>query len=262
MLENRGIEGDQKDTLLLSLQAVSLSYSTRSVIHNLNLDIERGNIYAIVGATGCGKTSLLHLLAGLLRPSSGTIQFTQSLDQGRVALIPQDYGLFPWKTVHANARMGLEIQRSHRALPHHYAAHCAARVDELLSQLGIAELAERWPASLSGGQKQRTGIARALAPEPALLLMDEPFSALDADIRESLQDLVRSLPSRFGTTPIFVTHDLHEALRIADRIILFHSTNGSTPFTASCIENTQGRAEELKAMLRDALKASRGLDEK
>jgi ABC-type nitrate/sulfonate/bicarbonate transport system ATPase subunit len=237
------------------------------VLEGLDLVVERGLVYAIVGATGCGKTTLLHLMAGLLTAEKGMV--ARGEDRLRVALIPQDYGLFPWKNVRDNALMGMEIRSGRRAKPAE-----RARATAILDELGIGDLADRWPATLSGGQKQRTAIARALAPDPALLLMDEPFSALDADIREDLQDLVRSLPVRHGTTPVLVTHDISEALRVADRIILFRAVRGgpgedvspvstASPvpaaprFVVDTFPNEADRRDEFAALLRDALRSSR-----
>jgi len=235
---------------VLTIRGVRAGYGARVVLDGLDLAVEHGLVHAVVGPTGCGKTSLLHLLAGLLVPERGTVEFSRPADRRRVALIPQDYGLFPWKTVRANALMGLEIRLGRRA-----SVGEQARVDLLLSELGIAALARRWPATLSGGQKQRTAIARALAPEPRLLLMDEPFSALDADIRESLQDLARTLPARFGATVVLVTHDIREALRVADRIILFRA--GAAGFVAESLPNESSRRESLEELLRSSLRASR-----
>jgi NitT/TauT family transport system ATP-binding protein len=204
-------------------------------------------------------------MAGLVAAERGVVEFVRPEDRRRIALIPQDYGLFPWKTVRANALMGIEIKSGRRARPEE-----RTRVRELLAELGIGSLADRWPATLSGGQKQRTAIARALAVEPALLLMDEPFSALDADIREDLQDLVRSLPARHGTTPVLVTHDIAEALRVADRLILFRpahgdllapdavaSGQGERRFVVDSLLNDTSRRDDLALLLRAALRASR-----
>ncbi len=262
---------------VLTIRGVFAGYRDRPVLRGLDLAVERGRVHAIVGATGCGKTTLLHLMAGLVPPERGTVEFPRAEDRRRVALIPQDYGLFPWKTVRSNALMGLEIRDRRRAK-----SEDRRRVEDLLSELGIGSLADRWPATLSGGQKQRTAIARALAPEPALLLMDEPFSALDADIREDLQDLVRSLPARHGTTPVLVTHDISEALRIADRLILFRAAPsvaapsvGAEPeeaavqeggrdaesrFIVECFPNEAAGRAELESRLRAALRASRDRD--
>ncbi len=263
---------------VLAIRGASAGYRDRRVLRDLDLELERGRVHAIVGATGCGKTTLLHLMAGLVPPERGTVEFPRAEDRRRVALIPQDYGLFPWKTVRSNALMGLEIRDRRRAN-----GEDRRRVEALLAELGIGGLADRWPATLSGGQKQRTAIARALAPEPVLLLMDEPFSALDADIREDLQDLVRSLPARHGTTPVLVTHDIAEAFRVADRLILFRAdasvgagaarvTDGGrssgaaaitdgrdagSRFVVECFPNDPSNRTEIEARLRAALRASR-----
>ena len=248
---------------VLTIRDVYAGYRGRLVLQDLNLTVGRGLVHAIVGTTGCGKTTLLHLMAGLVRHERGSVEFPREEDRRRIALIPQDYGLFPWKTVRSNALMGLEI-RNHRKAN----GEERSRAASLLSELGIGGLADRWPATLSGGQKQRTAIARALAPEPVMLLMDEPFSALDADIREDLQDLVKALPSRHGTTPILVTHDIAEALRIADRIILFRAVRTATDdrrpeprFVVECFPNEASRHDELARLLRAALRSSREPDE-
>jgi ABC-type nitrate/sulfonate/bicarbonate transport system ATPase subunit len=223
------------------------------VLDNIDLVFEQGSVYAVVGPTGCGKTTLLHLLSGLVRPSAGTVEFSDPDDARRVALIPQDYGLFPWKTVRRNAVMGIEIQHRKGAARRDALARC----DRILEDLRIQDLAERWPATLSGGQKQRVAIARALAVTPALLLMDEPFSALDADIREDLQDLLRTLPDRFGATPVIVTHDISEALRVADRLIVFRRSGDRGTFTAEETENPPDRRPETETRLRESLRAAR-----
>jgi ABC-type nitrate/sulfonate/bicarbonate transport system ATPase subunit len=239
---------------LVEARDVAFSYGPRPILSGVSLAVERGLVYAVVGPTGCGKTTLLHLLAGLVRPGSGTISFASPEDARRVALIPQDYGLFPWKTVRQNAVMGIEIQHKDKAGRRAAVARC----ETVLKELRIADLSDRWPATLSGGQKQRVAIARALAVAPALLLMDEPFSALDADIREELQDLLRSVPERFGATPVVVTHDIPEALRVADRLILFRA--GRAPgeaYTAEELENRAERRAETEGTLRAALRDAR-----
>ncbi len=234
---------------MIELLGVSAGYGSGPlVIQDLNLSIQGGLVYAVVGPTGCGKTSLLKLLAGLLKPRSGRVVFDNPSDARRVALIPQDYGLFPWKTVRDNAIMGLQIQRRG-------GAEDLGRVDALLKELGIAALSSRWPATLSGGQKQRVAIARALAVKPALLLMDEPFSALDAAMREDLQCLVRSAQTAHGATPVLVTHDIGEALRVADRVVLFaRDLESSAPhFSVEVLEN-DGSGGSTERRLHDALR--------
>lgn len=184
------------------------------VLRDLDLTIARGSFVAIVGASGVGKSTLLRVLIGLMRASTGTVAIaTRSMKRQPLALVFQDSRLLPWRRVIDNVAFGLEgrgLTRSDRR----------ARAMEALAIVGLAELAWRWPHQLSGGQRQRVSLARALAIEPEVLLMDEPFSALDAITRESLQDELVRIWQVTGKTVLFVTHDIEEATYLADRVVV------------------------------------------
>lgn len=171
-----------------------------------------------MGPSGCGKTTLLNLMAGLLLPTAGSLMVGGRPVAPRrpgTALILQDYGLLPWKSVRANAALGLQI----RGLP-------LDKADQGLEEVGLADLGHRWPNQLSGGQRQRVAIARSLALEPDLLLMDEPFSALDALTREEMQDLLRSIWRRRQTTLVLVTHSIAEAVYLGEQILVLSPRPG------------------------------------
>jgi NitT/TauT family transport system ATP-binding protein len=242
---------------VIHVHDATLAYGTHTVFSGVDIRIERGLIHAIIGPTGCGKTSLLMLMAGLLKPAAGSVVFDIEKDRNHVALIPQDYGLFPWKTVGGNVLMGLEIAAARQGLFHPVPAIAKAKTDRLLQELRIHELRNRWPLTLSGGQKQRTAIARALAVDPVLLLMDEPFSALDADTREEMQSLLMELPSTWGATPVIVTHDINEALRVADRLILFRCEDDAATFIVECFPNDRVKKAEIDHRVRAALRNTR-----
>lgn len=169
----------------------------------------------MVGPSGCGKTTLLYLLAGLRRPSRGEIRVQGELltsPRPATGLILQDYGLLPWATAWDNVALGLKIRGMNRA-------EMRRRVEEWMVRLGIFELRHKYPAALSGGQRQRVAIARTLTLEPDLLLMDEPFSSLDAFTREDLQGLAVSLLDEGDRASVLVTHDVQEAVFIGRRIL-------------------------------------------
>lgn len=171
-----------------------------------------GDTLAVVGPSGCGKTTLLSLIAGLLKPSGGTLAVAgRPVDPRRpgTALILQDYGLLPWKSVKRNVSLGLEI----RGLPVEPAV-------KAMTEVGILEFANRWPHQLSGGQRQRVAIARSLALDPDLLLMDEPFSALDAMTREEMQELLLGILQHRRTGIILVTHSIAEAVYLGKHVLV------------------------------------------
>jgi sulfate/thiosulfate transport system ATP-binding protein len=194
-------------------------------LDDVSLHIDDGQFVAVLGPSGSGKTSLLRILAGLDQPDSGSVrrdgQDLLALDARRrgVGLVFQHYALFPHLTVAQNVAFGLRV-RPWRTRPK--AAVIKARVDELLRRVELDQLATRYPAQLSGGQRQRVALARALAIEPRLLLLDEPFGALDAQVRVNLRRWLREFHRSLGITSLFVTHDQDEALEMADRVIVMN----------------------------------------
>lgn len=188
----------------------------------ITLELQPGERVALVGPSGCGKSTLLWCLAGLVEGSSGRVSIDgEPVRPGRprTGLILQDYGLLPWKTAEENAALGLAIRGWSKA-------RRTERVRPLLEALGLDHVRHLYPAQLSGGQRQRVAIARALVLEPDLLLMDEPFSALDALARESLQDLMADLARRRRFTLVLVTHDIAEAAFLAERIAVLSPRPG------------------------------------
>jgi NitT/TauT family transport system ATP-binding protein len=208
----------------LSLRNVTVEFSGHAVLEGIDLDIRRGEFLCVVGSSGCGKTTMLRLAAGLLQPTRGTVSYEgQPMLSPRpdIAIVFQDYSraLLPWRTAASNVSLALEA----RGMP---AAQRASRIHELLTTMGLQGHADKFPGLMSGGMQQRLQIARCLAQEPALLLMDEPFGALDAMTRSVLQDEILRLVAGTGTTVFFVTHDLEEALYLGDRVIAMKPNPG------------------------------------
>lgn len=187
--------------------------------------VERGDAWAVLGPSGCGKTTLLYLLAGLRFPNSGRVLVDgQPLTRPRphTGLILQDYGLLPWATVRQNAELGLRIRNFYGPDGKHSPQDFQPdlQVEPWLDRLGLLPVAENYPGQISGGQRQRTAIARTLALQPDLLLMDEPFSSLDAPTRENLQNLTLELKAEQNLTLIIVTHTIEEAAILGRKILL------------------------------------------
>jgi NitT/TauT family transport system ATP-binding protein len=202
---------------MVRFEGVSLAYRQRApLLSGFDYSFEAGRIHGIIGKSGCGKTSLLYLMAGLLSPGLGRITIGGSpAAPGRrdIAIILQEFGLFPWKNCRENLALGLELRKTDKR-------ETARRVEAILSDLDLTGLGDRFPGQLSGGERQRLAIGRALILEPELLLLDEPFSALDAMARELLQDRLLSLQKERSRplTVIHVTHSIEEAVFLSHRI--------------------------------------------
>jgi len=207
-------------------QALDVGYAAGSkVITGLDLIIEAGTFLSILGPSGCGKSTLLRVVADLLEPLSGSITVLGDAPRAvrsrrDVGFVFQDSTLLPWRTVRDNIRLPLAIGQSRLT------RKIDDRTDELLAMMGIEAFAERYPHQLSGGQRQRVAIARALLGEPRLLLMDEPFGALDEITRDRLNDELLDLWRRTGATILFVTHSIAEAVYLGERIIVLAANPG------------------------------------
>jgi sulfate/thiosulfate transport system ATP-binding protein len=209
----------------VTIEGLGKSFGQGSVLDGIDLVIDDGEFMALLGPSGSGKTSLLRIIAGLEQASAGRLMIGErdalSLPPGerRIGFVFQNYALFRHMRVFDNIAFGLAVKRR-RERPSR--SEIAARVAELLDLVQLAGLERRFPAQLSGGQRQRVALARALAVEPRLLLLDEPFGALDAGVRVALREWLRALHDRLGLTSIFVTHDQEEALALADRIAVLN----------------------------------------
>ena len=202
---------------MIRVRGVEVAFGRVEVLRGVDVDVEGGELLAVLGPSGCGKTTLLRAVAGFVTPRAGSISVGGRVlvdgrtfvpaHRRRVAVVPQEGALFPHLTVAGNVGFGLPRSAAR-----------GARVAELLALAGLEGLGERMPHELSGGQQQRVAVARALAPEPDVVLLDEPFSALDAALRASLRADVRDLLRRSGTTAVLVTHDQEEALSVADTV--------------------------------------------
>jgi NitT/TauT family transport system ATP-binding protein len=209
--------------LSLAIRGVSMAYGDgRVVVKDINLEVQQGQFVSLIGASGCGKTTLLNLVAGFLHPSSGRVEldsFPVQRPGPDRSMVFQDDAVFPWYTVQQNVEYALRFRGIKRA-------DRARRVAELISLVGLAGRERAYPRELSGGMRKRVDVARALAPQPRVLLMDEPFAALDAITKMRLQSEFLRLWDQSGMTVLFVTHDIEEALFLSDRVVLMASNPG------------------------------------
>ncbi|MFY7776963.1 MAG: sulfate/molybdate ABC transporter ATP-binding protein [Elstera sp.] len=207
----------------ITVKGLVKGFGSFTALHGVDLDIHTGELLAILGPSGSGKTTLLRLLAGLEQPDAGSIRFGAKDVAGNlpgdrdVGFVFQHYALFRHMSVFENVAFGLRVRPSKTRPPE---SEIRKRVNDLLSLVQVDWLADRYPTQLSGGQRQRVALARALAIEPQVLLLDEPFGALDAKVRRELRRWLRDLHRRLGMTTVFVTHDQEEALDLADRVVV------------------------------------------
>ncbi|MFZ5969696.1 MAG: ABC transporter ATP-binding protein [Bacillota bacterium] len=229
---------------MLEIDTLSVNYrsgkETVKALGPIDIKIGSGDIYALIGPSGCGKSTLLHVLSGILKDYGGQVKLNgENLDPKKhdIGFIPQNFGLLPWKNVQKNCLLSLKIK--HQTIDH----SLVERMDYIMAKLNIHSLKDRYPRELSGGQKQRVAIARAFIMNPDLLLMDEPFSALDALTREEAQELFIDIWNQYRTTTIFVTHSIEEAIYMGKKVIIMSHSPGTV---VEIIDNPLFNTENLR----------------
>ena len=205
--------------MYVEMKHITKTFDGFQASKDVNFGVEKGHLAALLGPSGSGKTTILRMIAGLDRPDSGDILINGARvndlpgSKRGIGFVFQNYALFRYMTVADNIAFGLEVQKKSKG-------EIKSRVEELLELISMKDLGKRYPHQLSGGQRQRVAFARALAPNPQLLLLDEPFAAIDAKVRRELRTWLREMIERVGVTSIFVTHDQEEAMEVADMVII------------------------------------------
>jgi sulfonate transport system ATP-binding protein len=223
------------------VEGLTRSYGTRAILRGLDLRIERGEFVALLGESGCGKTTLLRAIAGLDRPDGGRI-----VTSGRPAVVFQEHRLLPWYSLWRNVALGMPDIEGRR------------RAEMVLREVGLGDRLEEWPRNLSGGQAQRVALARALVQEPHLLLLDEPFVALDALTRIRMHTLVQQLVARHTPGVLLVTHDVDEAIALAHRVLIMRHGSIVASYPISLAANSR-RSHPDAVALRETLFAQLGV---
>lgn len=235
-----------KENHLLEVAAVSKTFTQNKaqleVLHKVSFTLDRGEFISLVGPSGCGKTTVLRIVADLEKADSGAVHFTgeggEPKKQVNTGFIFQAYNTFPWLTVRENVAFGLPEKKT---------AQAKEKVARWLSDTGLAKFADYYPKKLSGGMQQRLAIARTMVTEPELLLMDEPFGALDIKTREAMQQLLLSVVRRTNCAVLFVTHDIQEAVYLSDKILLMEASPG----TVRKIFKSGGSKKGFRDLLKD-----------
>ena len=207
----------------LSLKNISKVYDNNgvslNVLNNISLDIHKGEFVSILGPSGCGKSTLLKICSSIINKNSGSVNVfgaeVHQPDKNRILMLQDDNQLFPWLTVKKNISFSLDKSKAGRE---------ESTLDNLLDMSGLSEFLEYYPYQLSGGMKKRTALARAIAGDPDILLMDEPFGSLDPKIKKKLQDFLLEIWEKYKMTILFVTHDINEAIRLGQRIVIMNDT--------------------------------------
>jgi sulfate transport system ATP-binding protein len=206
----------------VDIEQVTKAFGDFPALHGVSVQVPDGELVALLGPSGSGKTTLLRVIAGIETPDDGRVRYggvdvtDHPIQSRRVGFVFQDYALFEHMTVADNIAFGLSVRKAPRQV-------IANRVRELLARVQLADHEARYPRQLSGGQRQRVALARALAPDPQLLLLDEPFGALDARVRAEMRAWLRRLHDELHITSIFVTHDQQEAFEVADRVVIMNA---------------------------------------
>jgi len=228
----------------LSIEGVGMSFGTSVVLTGIDLAIKRGEFVSLIGHSGCGKSTLLNLVAGLLKPTGGTILLAGKHIDGPGpdrGVVFQNHSLLPWLTCFQNVYLAVERVFSDRR---------KERTHQVLELVGLSHAENKFPHQISGGMKQRVGIARALAIEPKVLLLDEPFGALDALTRATLQDELMRIVAKTSATVLMVTHDVDEAVLLSDRVVMM--TNGPAARIGDILDISLERPRERLALAHDA----------
>lgn len=236
---------------MIEIRDLSFTYPNQPapLFETFTWRVERGEFWSVIGASGCGKSTLLHLIVGLRTPNAGTITVNgesvpRKQSRGKTGLVLQDYGLLPWATVRENVELGLRIRefygqdgrrKTEDADRSSFVLPPSSAVEFWLERFGLAALRDKYPAQLSGGQRQRVAIARTLVLQPDVLLLDEPFSALDALTRTDLEQLTLDLHNEMKMTTVFVTHNIEQAVFLGQKILVLGAPPHRSP--ARVIEN-------------------------